>query len=122
MVHLASVDAVNHFFITNKFVLAGYVLNENTATLLYHRTLPVASDDMEVDPNIFCLTDSKNDHTTVVEVYDVWEGETPCTVSAAVQGGNTNIKDIALDKTMYGIITCDIKPQFHEHKSHMVLN
>jgi len=123
VVHSTSVTAFNHFFVSNKFVLGGYVLNETTATLVYHRTLPVDSHGIHINPNIFCLTESEGDRTTAAEVYNVWKGESPSSISAAIQSGGctTNITDIPLDKTMYGIVTCDIKTKFHEQQEHMEL-
>lgn len=127
LVHEDAAAALNHFFVSNKFVCGGYVISsgddgeDTTITLVYHRTQPVPKDGgILVDPNIFCLLESIRDITTHSQINNEWRGTIAKEISMTQLGVDTNITSVPLDKTLYGTVTCALKTSFFPQPDHIV--
>lgn len=126
-VYPAAMAALNHFFITNKFVVGGFFLsitddNGPSATLVYYRTQPVSADTgIQIDSNLFCLLESLGDDITVAEINNNWCGDIAKSVSAAQKGADTDISFVPLDKTMYATVTGPLKTFFYTQPQHMLV-
>lgn len=125
-VHPDVAAALNHFYVTHKFICQGYVLSstdyneKTTVTLVYHRTQPVPKNGgILIDPNIFCLMDTLGDITTHSQINNEWCGDIAREFSVAQIGVDTNIQSVPTDKTLYATFTCILKSAFYPQTEHV---
>lgn len=126
-VHPDTMAALNHFFITNKFVCEGYVLSMSddgeypSITQVYHRTQPIPKDDqILINPNLFNLMESSGDITTYAQIHNEWCGSVVAKiVSMAQLGVDTDIQSVPLDKALYAVVTSALKTAFYPQAEHV---